>query len=155
VDHAARGRGIAETLMRAGEEAVRQRGCAYLRLEVRRDNDPAIALYRKLGYRLFGTIPHYYEDDQEALRFEKRIRFYSGSRSDLFVPYYSQTTPFTCGAACLLMAMRASIRTPSTSAGLRLWREATTIFMTSGHGGCGPHGWRWRHSGAASTPSCS
>jgi hypothetical protein len=23
---------------------------------------------------------------------------------------------------------------------LRLWREATTIFMTSGHGGCGPHG---------------
>ncbi|OSM04838.1 putative GCN5-related N-acetyltransferase [Magnetofaba australis IT-1] len=23
---------------------------------------------------------------------------------------------------------------------LRLWREATTIYMTSGHGGCGPHG---------------
>jgi hypothetical protein len=23
---------------------------------------------------------------------------------------------------------------------LRLWREATTIFMTSGHGGCGPYG---------------
>jgi hypothetical protein len=23
---------------------------------------------------------------------------------------------------------------------LELWREATTIFMTSGHGGCGPHG---------------
>jgi len=23
---------------------------------------------------------------------------------------------------------------------LRLWRESTTIFMTSGHGGCGPHG---------------
>ncbi|PRC92437.1 peptidase C39 family protein [Solimicrobium silvestre] len=23
---------------------------------------------------------------------------------------------------------------------LQLWREATTIFMTAGHGGCGPHG---------------
>jgi hypothetical protein len=23
---------------------------------------------------------------------------------------------------------------------LRVWREATTIFMTAGHGGCGPHG---------------
>ena len=23
---------------------------------------------------------------------------------------------------------------------LRVWREATTIFMTSGHGGCGPDG---------------
>ena len=142
VDATARGRGIAEALMRAGEDAVRQRGCAYLRLEVRRDNDPAIALYRKLGYRLFGTIPHYYEDDQEALRFEKRIRFYSGSRSDLFVPYYSQTTPFTCGAACLLMAMRAlDPQAPiDQREELRLWREATTIFMTSGHGGCGPHG---------------
>ncbi len=142
VDASARGRGIAEALMRAGEEAVRERGCAYLRLEVRRDNEPAIRLYRKLGYRLFGTIPHYYEDDQEALRFEKRIRFYSGARSDLFVPYYSQTTPFTCGPACLLMAMRAiDPQAPvDQREELRLWREATTIFMTSGHGGCGPHG---------------
>ena len=142
VDASARGRGIAEALMRAGEEAVRERGCAYLRLEVRRDNEPAIRLYRKLGYRLFGTIPHYYEDDEEALRFEKRIRFYSGARSDLFVPYYSQTTPFTCGPACLLMAMRAiDPEAPvDQREELRLWREATTIFMTSGHGGCGPHG---------------
>src|SRR3712207_6385263 len=23
---------------------------------------------------------------------------------------------------------------------LRIWRESTTIFMTSGHGGCGPYG---------------
>jgi hypothetical protein len=23
---------------------------------------------------------------------------------------------------------------------LQIWRESTTIFMTSGHGGCGPHG---------------
>jgi len=23
---------------------------------------------------------------------------------------------------------------------LRIWRESTTVFMTSGHGGCGPYG---------------
>lgn len=142
VDRAARGQGIAEALMAAGEDAVRSAGCAHLRLEVRRDNEPAIALYRKLGYRLFGTIPNYYEDDQEALRFEKRIRYYSGARSDLFVPYYNQTTPFTCGPACLLMAMHAldPVSPLEQREELRLWREATTIFMTSGHGGCGPRG---------------
>lgn len=142
VDHRARGRRIAEALIEAGEEAVRRAGCAHLRLEVRRDNHAAITLYRKLGYRLFGTIPNYYEDDEEALRFEKRIRYYSGARSDLFVPYYEQTTPFTCGPACLMMAMRAldPAAPLDQREELRLWREATTIFMTSGHGGCGPRG---------------
>jgi len=142
VDRGMRGRGIAEALMAAGEDAVRQAGCASLRLEVRADNTAAIALYRKLGYRLFGSISNYYEDDQEALRFEKRIRFYSGARSNLFVPYYNQTTPFTCGPACLMMAMRALREDAPMQQReeLRLWREATTIFMTSGHGGCGPRG---------------
>jgi ribosomal protein S18 acetylase RimI-like enzyme len=142
VDTALRGRGIAEQLILAGEEAVRAAGCAYVRLEVRRDNPGAIQLYRKLGYRLFDTIDDYYEDGEQALRFEKRIRFYEGERADLFVPYYTQTTPFTCGPACLMMAMRAL----STAVAwdqreeLRIWREATTIYMTSGHGGCGPQG---------------
>lgn len=142
VDRNARGRGLSEKLMVAGEDAVRQAGYARLRLEVRRDNHAAIALYRKLGYRLFGTIPNYYEDAEEALRFEKRIRFYSGTRSDLLIPYYGQTTSFTCGPSCLLMAMRAlDAHSPmDRREELRLWREATTIFMTSGHGGCGPHG---------------
>ena len=58
------------------------------------------------------------------------------------VPYYNQTLGFTCGAASLLMAMKA-LRpdTQFTRAHeLQLWREATTIFMGSGHGGCGPLG---------------
>jgi ribosomal-protein-alanine acetyltransferase len=142
VDVSSRGRGVAEALMRAGEAAVREAGCAYLRLEVRRDNEAAIRLYRKLGYRFFGTIPGYYEDEEEALRFEKRIRFYRVPRSALNVPYYSQTTKFTCGPACLMMAMKA-LRADAPMdqrEELRIWREATTIYMTSGHGGCGPHG---------------
>jgi hypothetical protein len=58
------------------------------------------------------------------------------------VPYYRQTLNFTCGAAALMMALGA-LRPrfkPSRTLELRLWREATTIFMASGHGGCGPLG---------------
>jgi len=58
------------------------------------------------------------------------------------VPYYSQTLEFTCGPACLLMAMQALDPSAESSRAreLRLWRESTTIFMTSGLGGCGPLG---------------
>ena len=40
------------------------------------------------------------------------------------------------------MAMAAvdDSQTMTTLQELRIWREATTIFMLSGHGGCGPHG---------------
>jgi ribosomal protein S18 acetylase RimI-like enzyme len=136
-----RGRGLAEQLIRAGEEAVLAAGSVYVRLEVRRDNETAIRLYRRLGYRVFDAIPDYYEDGEEALRLERRIRFRTGTSTGLFVPYYDQTTPFTCGPASLLMAMGALGGTAADQREeLRIWREATTVYMTSGHGGCGPHG---------------
>lgn len=58
------------------------------------------------------------------------------------VPYYNQTLGFTCGPASLLMAMKALDDGTefSRSHELQLWREATTIFMGSGHGGCGALG---------------
>ncbi|HET6618958.1 MAG TPA: peptidase C39 family protein, partial [Dongiaceae bacterium] len=59
------------------------------------------------------------------------------------VPYYNQTTDFTCGPSSLLMAMKAlDARTDfSRTHELLLWREANTIFMGSpGHGGCGATG---------------
>ena len=141
VDAAARGRGLAEQLIRAGEDEVLAAGSVYVRLEVRRDNDTAIRLYRRLGYRVFESIPDYYEDGQEALRLERRIRFHTGTSTGFFVPYYNQTTPFTCGPASLLMAMGALGNSSADQREeLRIWREATTVYMTSGHGGCGPHG---------------
>ncbi len=142
VDAACRGRGLAEQLIRAGEDAVLAAGSAYVRLEVRRDNETAIRLYRRLGYRVFDAIPDYYEDGEEALRLERRIRFHPRTPSAFFVPYYNQTTPFTCGPACLLMAMGALGGSVAASQReeLRIWREATTVYMTSGHGGCGPQG---------------
>ena len=60
----------------------------------------------------------------------------------LDVPYHQQGTDFTCGPSCLLMAMKTfnPKYNMSLSNELQIWREATTIFMTSGHGGCGPQG---------------
>lgn len=59
------------------------------------------------------------------------------------VPYYNQTTDFTCGPSALLMAIKAlDPKTDFSRAHeLQLWREATTIYMGSPeHGGCGATG---------------
>ena len=137
-----RGRNIGERLVREAEAAAVEAGRIVMRLEVREDNAPAIRLYQRLGYRQFGTLRDYYEDHGTALRFERRILFYEPSREFPEVPYYPQTTEFSCGPAALIMAM-ASIdeeQMMTTLEELKLWREATTIFMLAGHGGCGPHG---------------
>lgn len=66
-------RGIASALMRAAEASAAARGCAELRLEVRLDNEAAIALYRRAGYRERGRRPGYYEDGAEALCMSKGL----------------------------------------------------------------------------------
>lgn len=137
----ARGRGLGEALMRAAEAAAVAQRCVAIRLEVRRDNAPAIALYERLGYHPFKVVPDYYEDHMEALRFEKRLHPGHGAGPALPVPFHAQTTPFTCGPACLLMARAALQDGPiDPREELRLWREATSIYMAAGHGGCGPLG---------------
>ncbi|MDX1633929.1 MAG: ribosomal protein S18-alanine N-acetyltransferase [Marinobacter sp.] len=137
-----RGQGLGEHLVREAEKHAVAAGRIIMRLEVREDNAGAIALYRRLGYRQFGTYRDYYEDHGNALRFERRILFYEPRGQFPAVPYYPQTTDFSCGPAALLMAMAALDDSMSltTLDELRIWREATTIFMLAGHGGCGPHG---------------
>jgi hypothetical protein len=110
-----------------------------MRLEVNETNAPAIALYRKAGYECFARVPAYYEDGGNALRFEKNL-LPPGARTA--PPYFHQSTEFTCGSACMMMALAwadPAFR-PDPTIEFRLWREATTIFMSSGPGGCGPHG---------------
>ncbi|MBK8183926.1 MAG: peptidase C39 family protein [Candidatus Competibacteraceae bacterium] len=134
-------RGIGNRLLKAAESAALERDCVSMRLEVRRDNPASLALFRRHGYRQFEETPDYYEDHMAALRFEKRLAPYL--RADLVkVPYYQQTLDFTCGPAALMMAMKGlePVLKLDRKLELRLWREATTIFMTSGHGGCGPYG---------------
>ncbi|WP_158895126.1 MULTISPECIES: GNAT family N-acetyltransferase/peptidase C39 family protein [unclassified Pseudomonas] len=141
VDPEARGHRLGQRLLEAAEAEAVERDCAYLRLEVRPDNATAIALYERNGYLPFATVEDYYEDHSQALRFEKRIRQPREGQARP-VPFYRQTTDFTCGPASLLMAMGALQpgRPLERREELRLWREATTIYMTAGHGGCGPHG---------------
>lgn len=141
VDPAARGRGVGRNLLAAAESAALARGCITMRLEIRTDNTTAEKLYRESGYRQFGKYLDYYEDHADALRMEKSLA--RDLRPALArVPYYRQTTEFTCGPAALMMAMAAleSGLQLDRRLELRLWRESTTIFMTAGHGGCGPFG---------------
>ncbi|PKM21945.1 MAG: ribosomal-protein-alanine acetyltransferase [Gammaproteobacteria bacterium HGW-Gammaproteobacteria-14] len=142
VDTTLRGRGIGRKLIEAGEQAAREAGRIDMRLEVRKDNPAAIALYEQLGYYRFGEYEDYYEDHQDAFRYQKRIRQFDPSHWQRPVPWYRQNTEFTCGPASLLMAMQALDKSiaPDISEEMHLWREATTIFMTSGHGGCHPLG---------------
>jgi ribosomal-protein-alanine acetyltransferase len=137
----ARGSGLGKQLLERIEACALEHDCAYLRLEVRIDNPAAIALYERNGYRRFALIHDYYQDHADALRLEKRILEHRASRN-IQVPYYPQTTDFTCGPACLLMAMGACSRRAvlERREELQIWREATTVFMTSGHGGCSPQG---------------
>ncbi|WKJ88816.1 GNAT family N-acetyltransferase/peptidase C39 family protein [Methylomonas montana] len=137
-----RGSGIAKALMTAGEQAAQDDGRLYLRLEVSVDNFPAIRLYETLGFQKFGVYRDYYQDHKDALRYQKRIRLYRDKPRHRSVHWLRQTTPFTCGPASLMMAMHALNKNylPSREEEIELWREATTIFMTSGHGGCHPLG---------------
>lgn len=136
-----RGLGVGRLLLEAAEQTAAENDAWLMRLEVRPDNEPAIKLYESAGYHSFGRYLDYYEDHMEALRYEKRLRPHV-TPPEPRIPYYSQTTDFTCGPAALMMAMAAL--DPATPMGprleLQLWREATTIFMTTGPGGCGPYG---------------
>lgn len=140
VDPQASAKGIGSILLQAAEMAAYDHDRPLLRLEVREDNARAIALYRRHGYRPIGRYLDYYADHSDALRFEKTVR---GDATPATVfPYYEQTTDFTCGAACLMMVLARHdpriMLDPVLE--VRLWREATTIYMMSGPGGCEPFG---------------
>ncbi|MCB1507773.1 MAG: peptidase C39 family protein, partial [Hyphomicrobiaceae bacterium] len=139
VSPARRGQGLAHGLLQAAEDAAYEADRMVLRLEVREDNGAALALYRRAGYRPFERIPAYYEDGMAALRMQKHLRAETPKGAPA---YYEQTTDFTCGPACALMALGGLGLGAAADAAmeLRLWREATTVFMTSGLGGCDPYG---------------
>lgn len=138
----ARGKGVGRRLLQTLETASANRGRFFMRLEVAQDNLAAIRMYESEGYVGFGTLENYYEDHRNALRMQKIIRYAPKRRQGHQVPWYQQTTGFTCGPASLMMAMAALDKQhkPNQATELDLWREATTIFMTSGHGGCHPIG---------------
>ncbi len=134
------GRGVGRQLLEACEAAALTRDCRTMRLEVHHSNRAAIARYRKSGYAEFGRHHDYYEDGADALRFEKRLVPRGALASA--PPYFHQSTEFTCGPACIMMALAWADRSfrPAPAFEFQLWREATTIFTGSAPGGCEPYG---------------
>uniref|UniRef100_A0A7J2TI12 Ribosomal-protein-alanine N-acetyltransferase n=1 Tax=Archaeoglobus fulgidus TaxID=2234 RepID=A0A7J2TI12_ARCFL len=61
-----RRRGIGEALLRKAIERLRAKGKIKIALEVRISNIPAQELYKKLGFKIVGTIPGYYSDGEDA-----------------------------------------------------------------------------------------
>jgi ribosomal protein S18 acetylase RimI-like enzyme/predicted double-glycine peptidase len=137
----ARGRGVARALVERAEQEAWEHERTWMRLEIRKDNSASVGLFEAMGYKRFGIHVDYYADHMDAWRYEKALD--NRLKPDLDrVAWYEQTLEFTCGPACLIMAMQTL--DPATEASrsleLKLWREATTIFMTAGLGGCGPYG---------------
>ena len=60
-----RRRGIAEQLCLALVDALKEKGNHCLTLEVRASNDPAKALYEKLGFQQIGLRKNYYRNPKE------------------------------------------------------------------------------------------
>ena len=63
----ARGRGIGSSLVRAGLEWAGAVGARRMLLEVRPDNEAAVALYRRLGFGTVTTRRDYYGPGRDAL----------------------------------------------------------------------------------------
>jgi [ribosomal protein S18]-alanine N-acetyltransferase len=66
-------RGVGRALLQACEHYAHRHGRHALRLEVRHDNEAAIALYERFNYRRFGRRENYYDDGAPALRLEKAL----------------------------------------------------------------------------------
>ncbi|MDH5187367.1 MAG: peptidase C39 family protein [Rhodospirillaceae bacterium] len=141
VDPKLRGQGVGKALLQEAEKRALKHNATRMRLEVHQKNKKAQKLYIDMGYRTFAVHEDYYEDHASAVRMEKLLAKHLAKNLNR-VPYYAQTLEFTCGPACLIMAMNAFDKGINTDRAFefKLWREATTIFMTSGHGGCGPLG---------------
>jgi len=69
-----RRKGLAKTLLTEAIKALdRKYGCSEVFLEVRVSNQPAINLYRKLGFRDIRVIHHYYIDSEDALVMARKL----------------------------------------------------------------------------------
>ncbi len=60
-------RGVARHLLTALMHDAADRGVGAMTLEVRASNEPALSLYRELGFVIAGTRPNYYADGEDAV----------------------------------------------------------------------------------------
>ncbi|MFG6176702.1 GNAT family N-acetyltransferase [Halomonas sp. THAF12] len=69
----ARGSGLGRRMLEWLEAAARERSCDWLVLEVRADNQAALALYRRMGFAPSDWLDDYYEDGCAAWRMGKAL----------------------------------------------------------------------------------
>ncbi len=69
-----RQRGVATALLRATFRKLRRSGAKAVWLMVRRRNEQAIRLYRKLGFVRTGTVPNYYDDRSSGWRMRMSLQ---------------------------------------------------------------------------------
>lgn len=139
---AKRRQGLGNQLLKHMERLAKREHSLFMRLEVKADDTAALGFFHQRGYSDVGLKTDYFDDHSDAVVLQKQLHFFDSERTPRQVPYLTQTTPFTCGPTSLLMALKyfgCEYPQPDLEE-LELWREATTIYMTSGHGGCGPHG---------------
>ena len=137
INPAFQGNGLGIKLMESCELEATRRGCKTMTLEVRADNLGGIKFYERLGYTLLRTMTDYYEDGCSALKMSKALTAKIPNQIKYAVPYVPQTLDFTCGPACVMMALKYFYPETELTRALEmiLWKEATLIFMTSGIGG--------------------
>ncbi|HBF08886.1 MAG TPA: ribosomal-protein-alanine acetyltransferase [Gammaproteobacteria bacterium] len=135
-----KGQGLGTLMMEALESAAFEADNVFIRLEVSENNPVALQLYTNRGYKTTAQIPDYYENGDTAIRMERKL--IKKVKRPAHTPYHRQSTDFTCGPSALIMAMKSQNKSISASKAqeLNIWREATTIFMASGHGGTSPLG---------------
>ena len=68
-----RKKGIALSFMKKAEQEALKRGLGAMTLEVRENNEPAVGLYKKLGYEVRGRRPKYYENGVDGLLMWKKL----------------------------------------------------------------------------------
>ena len=73
VDPAARRQGLARALIETGLTRLRPAGVERCFLEVRPNNEAAIACYLALGFRYAGRRPGYYRDGTDALVYARNL----------------------------------------------------------------------------------
>lgn len=65
--------GISQSLILFIEHNARELKRSEIRLEVRKNNQRAIAFYRKNGYDFFGEYKNFYIDGEDAFRMRKQL----------------------------------------------------------------------------------
>jgi len=68
-----RRKGVGEALVNEATKGMQQYGAKQCFLEVRVTNEPAISLYKKLGFQITRTIKGYYADGEDAYLMSKKI----------------------------------------------------------------------------------